>query len=107
MKKKKSNWFLNILGICFIIFVALYIAQASGYYEAKIAKRSVITSEAIKEFENDVSLGKEIDIKDYVSSDYVDYSSPMADLGSKLGSGIDKIMDGGITDFFKFLGNLF
>lgn len=42
---------------------------------------------------------KEIDIKDYISNDNVDYSSPMSRLGTTISSGIDTFMSGGVTDF--------
>lgn len=107
MKKKKYNWFWVILACSFIIFVAYYIAYSSGYYEAKVSKKATITQERLEEFENDVKNNTEIDLKDYVDHDDVDYSSPLSRLGGNISSGIDSLMDGGVTDFFNFLGTLF
>ena len=50
---------------------------------------------------------EEIDLKDYLSDDYVDYSSGVSRIGSSLGTSLDKIMDGGIDDFLKIITSLF
>ena len=52
--KKKKNWFLRLLTILFIIFIGLYIASISGYYEASLGNKVALTDEAIKRFEQDV-----------------------------------------------------
>jgi hypothetical protein len=107
VKKPNYSWFWLPLGILFLVFLAFYIAYSSGYYEAKVNRKATITQEKINEFEKDVKDGKEIDIKDYVDNDYVDYSSPVSKLGTKIAAGIDTFMDGGVTDFFNFLGTMF
>lgn len=107
MEKKKNNYFGLILGSLFIVFVAFIIAYNSGYYEANISRKSKITEEKLQEFEQDVKDGKEIDVKDYIENDYVDYSSSMSKLGNKLSSSIDSFMDSGLNDFFKLLEKLF
>ena len=107
MEKKKNNYFGLILGSLFIVFVAFIIAYNSGYYEANISRKSKITEEKLQEFEQDVKDGKEIDVKNYIENDYVDYSSSMSKLGNKLSSSIDSFMDSGFNDFFKLLEKLF
>ena len=107
MEKKKNKWFWFILSTLFLIFVAYTLAYESGYYEANISKKSHITEEKLQEFESDVKEGKEIDVKDYIDNDFVDYSSSMSKIGNKLASSIDSFMDSGLTDFFNFLGKLF
>ena len=107
MEKKKKNYFFIVLFTLFIIFLAYILAYNSGYYEANISRKSKITEEKLQEFEQDVKDGKEIDIKNYVENDYVDYSSSLSKLGNKLSSSIDTFMDSGLSDFFEFLGKLF
>ena len=65
-KKKHSNPVLKILGVLFVIFMALYIASTSGYYESKIRDKVVITEEGIKEFESKVQNGEDIDITSFL-----------------------------------------
>ena len=107
MPKKRFNWFGFILIIFFLIYLSLYIAYSSGYYEANISKHTIITQEKLEEFEQDVKNNKEIDIKDYIDKDKKDYSSKVSKIGSNISSSIDSFMDGGMSDFFNFLGKLF
>lgn len=107
MKKKNYNWFWIALGSLFLVFLAYYIAYASGYYEANVSRKATITQEKLEQFEEDVKDGKEIDVSDYVQSDSIDYSSPVSNLGNSISSGIDSLMGGGVSDFFDFLGKLF
>jgi len=107
MEKKKKNYFLIILSLLFIVFAAYMVAYNSGYYEANVSRKSKITEEKLQEFERDVKEGKEIDIKDYVENDFVDYSSSLSKLGNRFSSSIDTFMDSGLSDFFAFLGKLF
>ena len=51
---KKSNPFLKLLLVFFLIFMALYIALESGYYDVKMGRKATITEEKLEEFENDV-----------------------------------------------------
>ena len=74
-KKKKSSIFLKILGVLFVVYIALFIANMSGYYESKIRDEVTITDEGIKEFEEKVQNGEEIDITSFLNKDRVDYSS--------------------------------
>ena len=107
MQKKRFNWFGFILLSFFLVFSAFYIAYSSGYYEVNVSKHTIITQEKLEEFENDVKNNKEIDIKDYIDNDKKDYSSKISKVGSSLSSSIDSFMDGGMSDFFNFLGKLF
>ena len=100
----KKNPFFKILLVFFLIFMALYIALESGYYDIKMGRKATITEEKLQEFESDV---KEVDLKDYLTDDYVDYSSSVSRFGSKIGSSLDKLMDGGIDGFLNLLGSLF
>ena len=107
LEKKKKNYFFIILFSLFIIFLAYILAYNSGYYEANISRKSKITEEKLQEFEQDVKDGKEIDIKEYIDKDTIDYSSKVSKIGSDLSQGVDKFMEGGLSDFFEFLGRLF
>lgn len=105
--KKEHHPFWWILSILFFIFLAYSIAYDSGYYEANISRKSKITEEKLQEFEEDVKKGNDIDIKDYVESDYIDYSSAVSKAGSKLSSSIDNFLENGLNDFFNMLSKLF
>ncbi len=105
-KKKKPNWFLRILGILFIIYLSLTIAIQTGYYEAKLSERTTITNEGMKQFEQDVRNGLNVDIKDYMSDIHEDYSNKTSKAGIAISSAIEKFMTDGISkmiDLFKTL----
>jgi hypothetical protein len=107
MNKKKNNYFFIILGMLFVIFVSYIIAYNSGYYEMSNLRRAKITEEKKEEFENDVKNGENVEIKDYISDDYIDYSSAMSKVGSSLSNSINKFVESGLSDFFNTLGRLF
>ena len=44
----------TIFTILFVIFVTIYISQATGYYEYELHKKSELTKEQIQKFEKDV-----------------------------------------------------
>lgn len=105
-KKKKVNPFLKILGVLFVVFIALFIASQSGYYESQVRDKVVITEEKIKEFESLIQNGEEIDINDFLDNEREDYSSSMSHLGDNLTSGISNAVSVGmdiVTDILKSL----
>ena len=71
--KKKNNWFKRFLIISFIIFMGLYISSISGFYESTLNNKVALTDKAIKEFEEDVLNGKNVDVTTYVNNKHVDY----------------------------------
>ena len=104
--KKKGNWFLRLITISFIVFLGLYIASISGYYESTVGNKVALTDKAIKEFENDVLNGKTVDINTYITKDDKDYSNAFTDLGDKFSESLGSILTdgiGGIWDAIKVL----
>lgn len=104
--KKNKNWFLRLLTILFIIFIGLYIASISGYYEATLANKVALTDKAIKKFEQDVIEGKTVDVEDYILDSRVDYSNTFTDVGDKITESAQKVLTegiGGIWDAIKVL----
>ena len=107
MKKKKVNGFLKLLLVLFIIFIALYIANISGYYESKISERVVITENAIKEFESKVQNGEEVDVVSFLENQKEDYSNMVSNLGENVTSGLENIVSGGFGFVLEIIKSLF
>ena len=107
MKKKKNNPILKIIGVLFIIFLALFIANMSGYYEGKIRDRVIITEDGIKEFEEKVQNGEEVDITSFLNSERIDYSSKMSNLGDGVTESIENFVSSGADFVFDILKSLF
>ncbi len=98
--------FLKIIGVLFIIFMGLFIANISGYYESRIRNKVIITENGIKEFENKIKNGEEIDINSFFKSKEVDYSSPISRLGDHLTDNLLVVISKGgkfIKDIIKSL----
>ncbi len=106
-KKKNSKWFMKTLSILFLLFISLYIALESGYYEAKAAKKMAMTEESIQKFEQDIKEGKPIDLESYVYETHKDYSNNTTDAAIFIGSKVEKFMSTGINDFFDIVKSLF
>lgn len=99
--KKKTNPFLRILFLLFLVFIFLYLLVNTGYYESKIAKKTLITDKKIKQFERDVKMGKPIDLDSYYEEEK-DYSS----IVSKAGKQITGKLSIGLESFFKNSGKV-
>lgn len=104
--KKKGNWFTKLLFVSFIIFLGLYIASVSGYYETQVGNKVALTDEAIKNFEQDVLDGKVVDINTYITEEKKDYSNKFTKTGDKVGEAIEEFISngfGGTWDAIKVL----
>ena len=107
MKKKKSNPFLTILFILFLIYISLYIAGVSGYYENKVNSEIVLTEESIKEFESDIKNNKDIDLKKYTKVNNKDYSGFASNMGDSFSNFVSKLFTEEFGKFGKVLKKMF
>ncbi len=107
MKKKDKNPFLRILGLLFLGFISLYIALESGYYEAKVSKKTAMTAESIQKFEEDVKNGNPIDVNTYIFEEKKDYSNHTTDAAVFIGAKVEDFMSKGITEIFGVVKSLF
>ncbi len=105
--KKKKNYFFIGLKILFVTFIFLYVANESGYYQSKLSKKTQLTNESIKKFEQDIKENKPIDVNDYVIRNDADYSNKTTDTGIFIAKNVEKIASGGLNNFFNLLKSLF
>ena len=66
MKKKKNRLFKIIFWLFFLSFMLIYFSELTGYYEYKNYQKSIMTNEQIKQFEQDIKDGKEVNLDNYV-----------------------------------------
>ena len=78
-KKKKMHPILKILCALFIVYIALFIANMSGYY------------------------GENIDIESFVNPEKEDYSNSFSNFGEKLTANIENV----VKDGMHIIGNVF
>ena len=103
----KKNKFLSfILIIIGIIYIYSYYVSNSLYYEYHIQKKTILTNEKIKEFEEDVRSNEYIDIKDYIVNEDVDYSNKVSDLMYSFSDSANNIARKCIKAIFKKLSYL-
>ena len=103
----KKNKLLNfILIIIILIYIASYYVANSGYYEYHLQEKTVLTNEKIKEFEDDVRNNRNIDIKDYVVSEEVDYTNKISNLVYDISNMSNNVARKCIKAIFKRLSYL-
>ncbi len=107
MARKKTNLFFKIIGLLFIIYMVVYIAYKSGYYETKVTNKALMTEEARAQFEEDLKNGEIVDLKTYLKEDRIDYSNKITKVGNKISESISDFMTKGIGSIFKVLKGLF
>lgn len=78
----------------------------SGYYEAKLSKKTTMTEESIKKFEEDIKNGNPIDLESYTYNEAQDYSNNTTNMAIFIGENIEKFMTNGINEIFDFLKSL-
>lgn len=103
MDKKIIKLFILVI---LIVFVMAYMISSSGYYEYTMQQRTVITNEKVKEFEEDVKNRENIDLKDYLEEEEVDYSNRFSNLMYNISDSSNKITRKMIKYIFKKLSYL-
>ena len=84
----------------------MYISQATGYYEFEQYNKKVLTEEKIKEFEQDIKNGKNIDVNNYVVKENKNYESKISKIGDEMSSYVESVVVSGLNTTFKYLNNL-
>ncbi|MDD2409143.1 MAG: hypothetical protein PHD03_00250 [Bacilli bacterium] len=107
MDKKSTNKFKIIFYILLLSFCFVYFSGKTGYYETNLQKNTLLTSDAIKEFEKDVAEGKAVNIKDYIKADVNDYHNSYSNLGFYISKSIDTILTDGVSKITSILKTLF
>ena len=102
---KKHNFFKTLFILVFLLFLALFIASKTGYYEKSVKDKTYLTNKKLKEFEKDISEGKNVDAKDYFPKE-VDYSNIFTKSANNISNKIGLVVNykaKNICDFIKTL----
>lgn len=105
-KDKKNKIYKFIFYIFFISFLVIYFSELTGYYEYQNYKKTSLTEEQIKKFEEDIKNGNEVDINQYLVADNKKYNNTLSKLASKFSDGISKIVNSGVEYIFKYISKL-
>ena len=106
MEKKKSK-LLTLFYAVLIFYAVFYFFFLTGYLESVQKDKMRLTSEAMKQFEVDISNGKDVSVTDYLRLNQKDYSTTTSRIGNKLGGLIDYTMRDGIKVFVEGIKKLF
>lgn len=106
VKKIITKIFWKFFLILLVGFTAIYISEATGYYEFEQYNKKILTEEKIKQFEEDVANGKNIDINDYVVIKEQNYETKLSKMGDKISTRIEKFVVDGLNNTFKFLNDV-
>ena len=74
-----------------MIYICSYYVANSGYYEYHLQERTYLTNEKIKEFERDVKNDENIDVKDYLVDEEIDYTNRLTNLVYGMSEGGNKL----------------
>lgn len=106
-KKLYNKIFWKIFLALLFGFFALYVSEATGYYEFEQHKKVTLTNEKIKEFEKDLEEGKNIDIKNYIDEKEVSYENKTSSMGLAISQTIEGCVSNGLKKTFDFLNSVF
>ena len=105
MKETKTFW--TILSIFFVVYISIFMASKSGYYEYENRNRKEFTEKKMKEFEEDVRNGKNVDLKNYFKENDVNYENKITIVGNKMSQIVTSGINKGLEGSFKVLEKLF
>lgn len=89
-----------------VAFIVTYAIGESGYYEYQLSNKKDLTEEQIKQFEDDVKEGKDVDITDYLKDDKIDYTNSLSRTTYKVSSKLNNFLNEGIKTIFGFANKL-
>lgn len=104
--KKVNNVFKFLFFFFLIAFITVYLSHATGYYDYELHKKVTLTEEKIKQFEQDVADGKNIDLKEYIEHTDKNYKTKTSRLGSRISENIEAGVKKGIIGVFDFLNKM-
>lgn len=103
---KKHNFFKTLFILVFLLYLALFIASKTGYYEKSVKDKTFLTNKKIKEFEKDISEGKNVDAKDYFPKE-VDYSNIFTKSANNISNKIGLVVNSKAKNVWDFIKTLF
>lgn len=99
----KINFRKTIIFLLLSSFVITMILSTNGFYQSELKKKTVLTNEAIKLFENDIKTGKDIDINNYLDLKKKNYDNNFSKSGRYISKKVNKIISFGMEKTLKII----
>ena len=106
IEKIYNNIFKFIFIVLSVCFLTLYISNETGYFEYQQRQTVVLTDKKIKEFEEDVKKGINLDLESYLENSKKNYNNKASRTGLFLSHKIGEYTKTGIEKTFRFLNDL-
>ena len=105
-KKTIFNKLKNIIYLVLVVsFLIIYFASEAGYFDQVKNKKVSLTNEQIARFEEDIALGKEINMEAYYTDNSEIYNNKFTKIGSLLSNKIEDIVSALLDKTFKALND--
>ena len=102
----RNRIIIFLIYLLLFIFICSYFVEFRGYDEYSLANKRNLTEKKIRQFENDVKLGKNIEVSDYLKDDSIDYSNQLTRKTSELNIKLNDYLKHLIQDVFKIFKRL-
>ena len=103
METKVYNGVKVVLLLLFIIFITLFFASYTGYYDYENRKTKNLTEEQMRKFEEDVKNGVNLDLENYIVKPKSDYRNFLSKIGSKTSKTVSNFVSSSVNHTFDFL----
>ena len=103
METRVYNGVKIIVLFLFIIFLTLFFASYTGYYDYENRKKVNLTEEQMRKFEQDVKNGVNLDLEDYLNKPKNNYQNFLAKTGSKTSKFVSDVISNSVDATFSFL----
>ena len=101
--KLRTKIFRSTVVILFAIFLTMFVSNKYGYYEYKKQEQVTLTAEQIKQFEEDVKNGKNIDLENYLEKTNKNYQTKFSQLGLNVSNSIANTIENGVNKLFEYI----
>lgn len=99
----KKKFVKTVFIVLFLVFVISYVIEKTGYYEYNLQNKTIMTNEAMAQFEKDLAEGKDVSKEDYVVSTEKDYTSNLTRTTNKVSIKVNQVLKKGIEGVFKLV----
>lgn len=89
--------------ILFAIFLTMFISNKYGYYEYKKREQVSLTADQIRQFEEDVKNGVNIDLENYLENTNKNYQTKLSQIGLNVSNSIADTVKTSVDSIFNYL----